>query len=126
MTNGKHGRAAKGEALTASIAFVGVFLIAAIGMFAFEVSCFCLAQEQLKNDVDAAALAGQATLAMYSPTAARDWQTQDGYSSATNAQKAEAAAMAAAYNIFKQNSVLGSPVANEHEAWGEGIRLRLH
>jgi hypothetical protein len=111
-TRHSRSRGIRGQALTALLAFIGLFVIGALGILAFEISRYALAKEQLKNVVDAAALAGQATLATYSPSSANDSQTQTGYASAVNAFTAQGAAVSAAYKIFKQNTILGQPLTN--------------
>jgi hypothetical protein len=109
--NNRQKRNQHGQALTGLIAFVGVFVICALGLFAFEISRYALAQSQLKNCVDAAALAGQATLASYSPTSSTNSLMQTGYSNLNDAYKAESAAMKAAFRLFCQNSILGESLA---------------
>src|SRR5271169_3768408 len=77
-------------ALTLNL-FIAVFVVGSLGLVAFEVSCILLARDQLKHDLEFAALAGGATMASTS---------QQG----TNAQNE---AIAVASNVLGMNSILG-------------------
>ena len=107
-----------GQALTVLIAFIGVFLVAAIGLFAFEISRFCLANNQLKNSLDAASLAASSTLAMYSATPSDTRAIQTSYSDPVMAKKAQKSATTVALKLFQQNSVLGNSLGTASLASG--------
>jgi hypothetical protein len=82
--------------------FVGLFVIGSLGLFAFEMSRYALAHNQLRNCVDAAALSGAATLVMSNDPA----QT-------LIAQKS---AIKVAMKLFKQNSILGESLTAASQA----------
>lgn len=121
-TKKQRGRDQKGQALTAFIAFVGVFLVAVIGLFAFEISRYSLANSQLKNSLDAAALAASSTVAMYSATPADTRAVQTSYSDPVMARKAQTSAINVALKLFRQNSVLGRSLSDATLASGLPMR----
>ncbi len=80
--------------LNLAIAF---FVVVAVGLFAFELTRYLLARDELKTNVEVAALSCQTTLASSGdPT------------SAANQQTAENTAL----QLFKQNSILGQPMSS--------------
>lgn len=89
------GRGAGGMMMVA-IAFLALNVLALTGLFAFEVGRANLAQQQLQNVVDAAALAAVATLA----------STDN-----TDPRTAHNNAIQTALNLFKQNIVMGAQLS---------------
>jgi hypothetical protein len=85
-------RSASGQAGIALNIVIGVFIIGVLFTFAWELTRFLLAREQLKTVVQASALAGEATI----------------LSSTQTVSSAQNTAQQTALNIFKRNAVLGS------------------
>ena len=56
-------KSSKGQMATIMNAVIGVFVILVIGLFAFELTRYLLAQDELKTNVEVAALSCQTTLA---------------------------------------------------------------
>jgi Flp pilus assembly protein TadG len=88
-------RTKSGLSITVLIAFIGIFIIGPLSMFIFELSRYNLADQQLKNCVDLAALT-----AACSTTG----------SNATNASTTQSTAMNQAYYMFTQNSIFNYPL----------------
>lgn len=103
-------RSSRGQALTGLIAFVGLFVIGALGMLAFEISRYALVKSQLKNCTDAAALTASSTLAMYSATQSSANGSQTSYTDPLVATRAQTSAVNTALKLFRQNSILGQPL----------------
>jgi Flp pilus assembly protein TadG len=83
------------------LAFYASALIALIvlilGLFAYEVSEYCLAREQLQTAVEASALACETTLASSGVASSQDSQNN---------------AFSAATHVFQLNSILGKSLAH--------------
>ena len=88
-------RTKSGLSITVLIAFIGIFIIGPLSMFVFELSRYNLADQQLKNCVDLAALT-----AACSTTG----------SNATSASVTQTTAMNQAYYMFTQNSIFSYPL----------------
>lgn len=87
----------KGQLATIMNLIIAVFVVGAIGVFVFELTRYLLAHDELKTNVEVAALCCQTTLASSGdPT------------SSTNQQAAETAGLA----LFRQNSILGQVMTN--------------
>jgi len=84
----------QGQVATALNLFIGLLIVGALAVFAFELSRILLAREQLKSCVDIAALAGEATL----------------LSSTQSFATAQSNAKQTALNMFRRNSILGEPM----------------
>lgn len=95
-------RQATGPVITSLLLVIGLFVVGALGLMAFEISRYALAKDQLRTCVDASALAGSATLALYNDPA--------------DAGKAQMSAMKTALNLFQKNSVLGYPLSSAAQA----------
>jgi hypothetical protein len=87
----------KGQLATVMNLIIAVFVVGVIGLFAFELTRYLLARDELKTNVEVAALSCQTTLASSGDP------TND-----TNQQNA----MNSALQLFRQNSVLGQSMAN--------------
>jgi hypothetical protein len=83
-------RTKSGLSITVLIVFIGIFIIGPLSMFVFELARYNLADQQLKNCVDLAALT-----AACSTTG----------SNATSASVTQTTAMNQAYYMFQQNSI---------------------
>jgi hypothetical protein len=92
-------RRCHGQVATALNLFIGLFIVGALAIFAFEMSRIMLAREQLKACVDIAALAGEATL----------------LSSTQSFSTAQLNAKQTALNMFRRNSILGTPMTSVTE-----------
>jgi Flp pilus assembly protein TadG len=90
-------RSSKGQAMMVLISILAFILFPALFIITFETVRLILAQQQLKNATDAAALATVATLA-----------SQDNTDPTTAHQNSEIAAL----KVFKQNVVLGLTLTN--------------
>src|SRR5579885_1331440 len=82
-------------ALTLNL-LIAVFVVGSLGFVAFEISCILLARDQLKHDLEFAALAGGATMA----------------STSLNGPAAQQEASNVATNVLKMNSILGQSLTN--------------
>lgn len=90
-------RRQRGATIMVMVMIIAFTLLPLAGLFSFEVGRANLAQQQLQNSVDAAALAAVATLA-----------SQNNVSPAV----AHADCISAALKVFKANNVLGVPLTN--------------
>jgi hypothetical protein len=90
-------RTKSGLSITVLIVFIGIFIIGPLSMFVFELARYNLADLQLKNCVDLAALT-----AACSTTG----------SNATSASVTQTTAMNQAYYMFTQNSIFGNSLAS--------------
>jgi hypothetical protein len=90
-------KGSKGQLATIMNLIIAVFVVGAIGIFAFELTRYFLARDELKTNVEVAALSCQTTLASSGdPT------------SATNQSTAETTAL----TLFRQNSILGQTMSS--------------
>ncbi len=87
----------KGQLATVLNLFLAVFLVLAIGLFSFELSRYFLARDELKTNVEAAALCCETALV-----------SSGNPSDSTNQTNAQNAAL----QLFKQNSILGQTMAS--------------
>ncbi len=92
-------RAQLGATMMLLVAVIAFLILPIGGLLAFEIGRANLCQQQLQNAVDAASLAGVATLAM---------------NDNPNSQVAHDNAVAAAMDVFRQNSILGMDLSGSN------------
>lgn len=90
-------RSQKGQALTALLMFLALFIVGPVAFLAYEFAMFDLCKQELKAAVDSAALAAGATVAS---------------SNSSDPLSAQISAVATAVNMFQQNSVIGYSLAS--------------
>lgn len=93
----RHGLRSRSRGQMAAVIGFLALVVLSVGLFSFEVGRANLANQQLQNVTDAAALAGAATLA-----------SEDN----TNPTNAHNDAVQTALNLFKQNLVMGQTLTN--------------
>jgi hypothetical protein len=104
---GQAKRSSKGGGIIGLIILASMFIILPLGLLAFEIGRFTWATQQLRTSVDAAALAGVAQLAG---------------ASLANTQSTQQNAINSAVIIFRQNQVMGDPLASTPDPNGSTPR----